>query len=245
MTRFIRFTGAALVGSLSLLFAAAASADFDFGDFVQAVDHFGGNHHYDNHHGGHHDDHYDNHHHHQNHNHHNHGGHGHSHSQPVFVDTGMPYPGLEMGDFGGMGHIHELAANVRYLANHITFDMYYNYQFNPGFDQIYAKCYSFRNLAYAIHDMEHTGQHVEMTAAINEMDSLFHSLEHDIAMWRRMPRLQIGQGDIRYKMELLEEMMHHLLNDAGIRSQFLIESTAVPPLPAGAIAPLPQGVPVP
>jgi hypothetical protein len=120
--------------------------------------------------------------------------------------------------------------------------MYYNYQFNPGFPEIYATCYEFRNLSYSIHDMEHTGEHVEMSAAINEMDSLFHSLEHDIMSWRRTPRLQIGQGDIHYKMEMLEDMMHHLMNDAGIRSQYIIDQTAPPPggLPGLGTPPLPE-----
>jgi hypothetical protein len=135
------------------------------------------------------------------------------------------------------------ACHVRYLANHITFDMWYNYQHNPYFNEIYAKCYSFRNLSYLIHDMEHTGDHVEMTAAINEMDALFHSLEHDIALWRRTHRLQIGQGDIHYKMELLEDMMHHLLHDAGVRSQFLIDSGAAVPVPG--VVPAPVVVPAP
>lgn len=172
---------------------------------------------------------------------------GHNH-----FNQAMPYPGMTSGTFGSLGHIDELAANVRYLANHITFDMYYNYQFNPGFQQIYAKCYAFRNLAYTIHDMEHLGTHVEMTAAINEMDALFHSLEHDIAGWQRFHRLQIGQGDLRYKMELLEDMMHHLMNDAGVRSQFLIDSgaavPAVPPtggvVPSQPVTPLQQVIPM-
>jgi hypothetical protein len=178
---------------------------------------------------------------------HSHGGyvvgpshsHGHVHA-PVIDQFGdvMPFPGVQVQGFGELGHIHELAANARYLANHITFDMFYNYQFNPGFQPVYAKCYAFRNLAYTIHDMEHAGNFVEMSAAIQEMDSLFHSLEHDVAMWHRVHRLQIGQGDLHYKMELLEDLMHHLMRDAGLRSQFLIDSGAVTPIvPAPVVTP--------
>jgi hypothetical protein len=163
---------------------------------------------------------------------------------PVIDQFGdaMPFPGLQVQTFGAMGHIDELAANTRHLANHITFDMFYNYQFNPGFEHVYAKCYTFRNLAYMIHDMEHTGNFVEMSAAIQEMDSLFHSLEHDVAYWHRVHRLQIGQGDLHFKMELLEDMMHHLMRDAGLRSQFLIDSGAVTPVIPGVAVP-PVGFP--
>jgi hypothetical protein len=188
MSRFTSFSGAALLSSLSLFFAASAKAD----DVHMHAD---------------------------GHLYHSHGRAG-----------GIPFPGAQSGVFGGMSHIDQLAENTRYLANHVTFDMWYNYQFNPGFQEIYAKCYAFRNLSYSIHDMEHTGQHVEMAAAIQEMDTIFHSLEHDIAGWYRTPRLQIGQGDIHYKMEMLEDVMHHLLHDAGVRSQDLINQ-GTPPTP--------------
>jgi hypothetical protein len=91
--------------------------------------------------------------------------------------------------------------------------------------------------------MEHAGQLVEMTAAIHEMDSLFHSLEHDVAGWRRLHRIQIGQGDLRTKMEMLEEMMHHLMHDAGVRSQFLIDDGAAPAAPVSTGAPAATVVP--
>ncbi len=205
--------------------AAICSMSLLFATSTKAYDdyqHYDGHiHHYDGH--LHHDD-------------------GHHHGE------GLPYPGLESETFGGMGHIDMLAENCRYMANHITFDMYYNYQHNPGFQEIYAKCYSFRNLSYIIHDMEHTGDHVEMSAAISEMDSLFHSLEHDLGNWRRTARLQVGQGDIHYKMELLEDMMHHLMNDAGVRSQAIIDNSA-PPVPGNlsvdAVPPPPGVGPLP
>ncbi len=207
MSGFIRFTGAAVVCSLSLLASTSASAQYQHGQggypsqqYVQP----GSHHHGVGIHGG---------------------------VPGGQFSQAMPYPGMTSGSFGSLGHIDELAANTRYLANHITFDMFYNYQFNPGFQQVYAKCYAFRNLAYTIHDLEHTGDHIQMAAAINEMDALFHSLEHDVAGWQRFPRLQIGQGDMRYKMEMLEDMMHHLMNDAGVRSQFLIDSGAAAPAP--------------
>lgn len=188
-----------------------------------------------------HDEHEDGHDEHDEHDEHlGHGDHEHEEYPATVIGPYFRTPGIQDGVVGlavpagateSLSHVEDMAANLRYLANHLTFEMHYNYQGNPGFQDVYAKCYDMRNLAYAIYNMEHSSDHVEMTGSIVDLHELLHSLEEDVAGWQRTQQREVGHGDLQVKLELMEDLINHLILDASARAQILIDSgeTTAPP----------------
>mgnify|MGYP001394916971 CR=1 FL=1 len=120
-------------------------------------------------------------------------------------------------DFGGFAHVDDLAGRLERLANELCLDMNYNYPHNPGFSTTYREAYQILETAKYIHAKEHQNDRDEIARRLQELDPLFHHVDWEIRGWSRDHRRQIGRGGVLTKAEMMESILHHLMNDVGIR----------------------------
>ena len=130
--------------------------------------------------------------------------HGGAHGRPTAVQ------------FGGYGHVDDLAARLETMTNEFCLDLHYNYQHNPGFAETYREAYEILELARYAHDEEHHGDRAEFARVMKEIDPLFHHVEEDVANWSRNHRRQFGRLGIIDKMQNMEAVIHHLMWDIGV-----------------------------
>lgn len=148
-------------------------------------------------------------------------------------------PAPEHIQFGGFGHVDQLAARLEVLMNELCLDLYYNYSHNPGFQATYAEAYSLYNTAKFIHAAEHNYDRTSIQQSLGGVDALFHHVQDDVRGWTRNPRRQIGTLGIITKINLAEETLHHLMDDVGVSS---LPGREEPPAPIGG-APTALNVP--
>ena len=147
--------------------------------------------------------------------------------------------------FGSRRHLDRLADQLRKQANDITWEMYRSYQHNPEFVETYNEMYKLLGDAQHIHDLIHDaayrhGHHdVDHIADdLHEFDALFHHIEDDIEHWAptyNSRHFVHAHGNLHSKMEHMEETLHHLMDDYGVRSN--VTTQTPPPAPTTALAP--------
>ena len=149
-------------------------------------------------------------------------------------------------EFGGFSHVDDLASRLETMANDLCLDLHYNYRHNPGFDETYGEAYQIMEAAQYAHGKEHNGDRQALARAITQMDPLFHHVEEDVTGWSRDHHRQIGQLGIIDKMQQMENLIHHLLYDAGIKPAHDEQGHGgQAPAPDGGVqrAPRPAGLP--
>ena len=129
-------------------------------------------------------------------------------------NTGRPTP----VQFGGFSHMDDLAIRLEFIGSELCFDMHYNYQHNPDFNETYREALDLFHRAKAVHLESHHGHHAELAKLIAQMDPLFHHIEEDVTNWTRHNHRLVGQGDIKAKIEQMESLIHHLMYDAGVEA---------------------------
>lgn len=137
--------------------------------------------------------------------------------------------------FGGFSHIDDLAMTLESQANTLCLELWYNYQHNPGFNQTYREAYEILTTAKYIHGLEHSGNRAKMSEAVRELDGLFHHVEGDVARWTGHHHRHLGHGGLTTKLEAVEQTLHHLMDDVGIRPASAASEQAPPA--GGPIAP--------
>jgi hypothetical protein len=137
------------------------------------------------------------------------------------------------GEFGGYGHIDDLASQLEQEANLLCLEMHYNYQHNPGYRQTYREAYEILTTARYIHGLEHAGNRDKIRESIVGLDALFHHVEDDVRHWTRHNHRYLGSGGLPAKLAAVEETLHHLMNDVGATSQFGAEGGIEVAPPAG------------
>jgi hypothetical protein len=121
--------------------------------------------------------------------------------------------------FGGFSHIDDLAASLESQANLLCWELYYNYQHNPGYRATYREVYEMAQMAKFIHGLEHARNRDRIKEEVVRMDDLFHHIHRDVATWTGHHHRQVGGGGLTSKLERMEDTLHHLMDDVGVRSQ--------------------------
>jgi hypothetical protein len=94
-------------------------------------------------------------------------------------------------------------------------------------------------LAKYIHTAEHHGDRDAIRAAVSEMDQLFHHVETDMVHWTSANHYYVPGGALPVKLQSIETVMHHLMNDVGVQPGSA--GPATPPPPGGGAPPPPPG----
>jgi hypothetical protein len=120
--------------------------------------------------------------------------------------------------FGGFSHIDDLAASLESQANLLCWEMYYNYQHNPGYRSTYREVYEISQVAKFIHGLEHAHNRERIREEVLRLDRLFHHVQRDVVNWTGHHHRHVGRGGLTSKLESFEETLHHLMDDVGVRS---------------------------
>ncbi len=141
--------------------------------------------------------------------------------------------------YGARNHLDTLADQLQTQAKAITWDMYQNYQGNHDFNATYGEMYelfeSANHLHQLIHDASYFSRHHDVdhiAKDLHQMDQLFHHIEDNIAHWTPT-RIAHHHGQVHSnlhrKIEAMEDTLHHLMEDYGVRSNI-----GAPPVPGFA-----------
>ncbi len=143
--------------------------------------------------------------------------------------------------FGGFARIEDLAGRLETEANRLCLDMFYNYQHNPRFNEVYKEAYSLLESSRFVHAKQHQGDRDAIRHHVTQMDGLLHHVQGELRPWSRNNARQIGSGGIIEKSSAVEAILHHLCFDVGIEPHGDDE-----PAPAPSVgeeqAPAPGGV---
>ncbi len=119
--------------------------------------------------------------------------------------------------FGGFSHIDDLAVELEQRANDLCLELHYNYQHNPGFRTVYREAYEILTTAKYIHGLEHAGNRDKLRQAAGELDGLFHHVQGHVSDWTGHRHRTVGYGGLADKVAAVEETLHHLMDDVGVR----------------------------
>jgi hypothetical protein len=140
-------------------------------------------------------------------------------------------------EYGGFSHIDDLAIQLENEANALCLEMHYNYQHNPGYRQTYREAYEILTTAQYIHGLEHAGNRDKLRQAVGELDGLFHHVQADVASWTGHRHRRVGHDGLTGKLENLEQTLHHLMDDMGVRpAAATAAGDSVAPMPVGETA---------
>lgn len=120
-------------------------------------------------------------------------------------------------EFGGFSHVDDLALRLENLANAWCLDLHSNYSHNRGFRTTYREAYQILEVAKYVHDAEHRRNREAIQQRLRGLDRQFHHVQEDVRGWSRHQHRQIGGTDMRTKMQLVENTIHHLMYDVGVR----------------------------
>lgn len=142
-------------------------------------------------------------------------------------------------EFGAFSQVDDLSGRLARLANELCLDMHYNYSHNSGFANTYREAYQILGAAKSIHATENQNDRVEIARQVQELDPLFHHVQSEIRKWSRQHYRQIGQAGIFTKTDAMEALLHHLMNDVGIKPHSGESIEAAPAPAADEVAPPP------
>ncbi|WP_425399227.1 hypothetical protein [Aeoliella sp.] len=157
-------------------------------------------------------------------------------------------------EFGGFSQVDDLSGRLERLANELCLDLHYNYAHNPGFNETYREAYQILDAAKSMHVKEHQDDREEIARQVQALDPLFHHVQGEVRGWSRKHQKQIGQAGIVTKIDSMEALLHHLMNDIGVKPHDgdatesapapQSEEVAPPPPPPAAVnVPPPPTVP--
>lgn len=124
------------------------------------------------------------------------------------------------GTYGGYEHIDDLAVQLEDRANDMCLEMHDYYQHNPGYKTVYREAYQILQKAKYIHGLEHARDRDRIRQAVVELDTLFHHVQDDVRNWTRHSHYYSSGGGLPTKMAAVEDTLHHLMNDVGVKTQF-------------------------
>lgn len=132
--------------------------------------------------------------------------------------------------FGARTHTGALAIQLREQANSMCLEAYHNYRNNPAFTEIYRDMYKILTDAEHIIDLTndyHQDHHdVDHIASdLYEIDQLFHKVESGVKYWRANNPYH---AHLPEKMEAVEDTIHHLMEDYGVKSKIGNGNVPVP-----------------
>jgi len=164
--------------------------------------------------------------------------------------------------FAARRHLDVLAYRLWTDSVDVCWEMYRHYGHNPGFGETYREMYRLTKDAEHIHDLVHEGYQFgrhdvdHIASDLNEIDALFHHIQDDVRAWSPSYHGRYsghddhfghyvhgrGFGDgLTRKMRYLEQTLHHLMADYGVRSQLIDGRGDL--APGRPSAPVPGGQP--
>lgn len=149
--------------------------------------------------------------------------------QPVIVG---PPPRPVVFEFGRFARTEELANRLELAANELCLEMHHNYQGNPEFAHAYREAYGVRQQAKLIRVSLQDRDFEAIRHAATTADNQLHHVSEAVANWDRHATRQVGSGGLTEKLIGTESLAHHLLFDAGVKSQHG-EREEAPPPPSG------------
>lgn len=156
--------------------------------------------------------------------------------QPVIVG---PPPQPVVVQFGRFSRTEELATRLELAANELCLEMHHNYQGNPEFAHAYREAYGVRQQAKLIRVSLQDRDFEAIRHAATTADNQLHHVSEAVANWDRHATRQVGSGGLTEKLIGTESLAHHLLYDAGVKSQHDEREEAPPPPSGDAPAPRP------
>lgn len=143
--------------------------------------------------------------------------HPHSLAGPAVASPQIAY-GPVAHEFGSFSHVDDYATRLETLTGDLLLDLQHNYAHNPGFAETYRETYSIFETARYIHSAEHLNDRVAIASRLAGLDVNFHHIQNDVRGWSRHHHVQVGQLGILTKMAMIEEAIHHLMTDVGVRA---------------------------
>ncbi|MEX0715632.1 MAG: hypothetical protein WD066_03560 [Planctomycetaceae bacterium] len=180
-----------------------------------------------------------------------------AHAQHGNHQAPTPLPGAPTYDFGARGHLDHLAFRIEREANDACWEMYRNYQANPGWRETYAEMYKVLQDAKHIQQLVRdryraTSDQDHIAADLREMDKLFHHVQDEVKRWQpdraaggfhhHDPRTAY-HGDLFQKLSRFEETLHHLMTDYGVQRSNPQPAQGQPLAPGDSPPPLPPRQP--
>jgi hypothetical protein len=129
---------------------------------------------------------------------------------------------------GSHRHVDRLALEVKNLASKACWEMHNSYRFYPEYEETYGEAFEMYKIAEHIHELVHYGSSAKtIDRNVVELDKLFHHIEEDVRAWGVYGHTG-SHARLKNRMLELEDALHHLMDDVGVKSAFE-EST--PPRP--------------
>lgn len=150
-----------------------------------------------------------------------------------------PPPRPVVFEFGRFARTEELANRLELAANDLCLEMHHNYPGNPEFAHAYREAYGVRQQAKLIRVNLQDRDFEAIRHAATTADSQLHHVSEAVANWDRHATRQIGAGGLTEKLIGTESLAHHLMYDAGVKSQHDEREEAPPPPGSDAPAPRP------
>jgi hypothetical protein len=119
--------------------------------------------------------------------------------------------------FGASRHLHELATRIEFLANDLCLDLHHNYGHNPNFREVYREAFQFLQATKFILNREQLGDREAIRRSVTQIDNLFHHIQEDLHVLKKIERRAIGQHGMPGKIEEMQALIHHLMFDQGVK----------------------------
>lgn len=146
---------------------------------------------------------------------------------------------------GPASHIDEVAGELEAAANELCLELYYNYQANNRFREVYGEAYEILATTRYIHSLEHAGNERKMRQVVAELDGLFRHVCEEVEPWRVLRRRHIGRGGLSAKLEAVGGGLSHMMEDLGLRPGVPTEGPDGPPPREDDVEESPGPVPAP
>ena len=132
-----------------------------------------------------------------------------------------------------------MAARLEFAANELCLEMHHNYQGNAEFAHAYREAYGALQQAKLVRVHLRDNDRDAIRHALTTADTQLHHVSEAVETWDRHPTRQVGSGGLKEKLIGTESLAHHVMYDAGVKSQHDEREEAPPPPSNDAPAPRP------
>ena len=118
-------------------------------------------------------------------------------------------------EFGGFVHTEEFGQLLPAVINDLCLDMHYNYSQNPTFAATYRDAYEMLNIAKSLQQALPSNNRDAVKQHLLAIDPLMHRVESQTIGWTRNHARQFGELGLVAKQEMVSDILHHMMYDAG------------------------------
>lgn len=144
--------------------------------------------------------------------------------------------------FGGFAHTEELGNLLPAVVNDFCLDMHHNYSHNQNFSSAYREAYAMLTTARSLQQSLPSNDRDVVKQHLVSIDQKLHLVDRQTQGWTRDHARQVGELGLIAKEEMVSDIIHHMMYDAGIS----VEGHAPPDSAdsdavTGEVAPPPAG----